>query len=82
MAAHVRYRRTAKGLAAARRYRAGKGRRVTKRNNQRRIFAGGTFMGRADAALVPAIHAHIKERVSAFKQRQSNREKAQGASPS
>jgi hypothetical protein len=55
--------------------------RTAKREaNRNRIFVGEAYYGRAATdEQARQINAHIKERVSAFKQGQSNREEAESA---
>jgi hypothetical protein len=78
--AQANYQRTAKGQATRRRYRlTAKGKRVTAKCNQHRVFIGATYRGRvANADTAATINQHIQERVREFKQRFAHGEKAEG----
>ena len=71
--AQSRYRRSAKGKAAQKRYRsAGHGQRVNVESNARRILFGKRYFGNAKTReLAAAIHTHIKERIRAFTRQQT-----------
>lgn len=66
-----RYEQTAKGKAAHQRYgRTAAGKRVAQRTRAKRIQIGTYYVGMAQSAdQAQQINAHIKERLSAFKQR-------------
>lgn len=90
----ARYRQTAKGMAARDRYNRGparraalaryrasvKGRQRTAGVNARRIFAGSTYLGKAQSVTqAKAITAYARERLNEFVTRQQARAQAQGA---
>jgi hypothetical protein len=82
-AAQRRYEQTEKGRHTKKKYtQTERWQARNRRLNAGRIYVGQQYYGRAAPAIANRVNARIKERVSAFKQRQSNREKAQGASPS
>lgn len=69
-AAKLRYERSAKGKAVKRRYGATpKGARANQRRNAKKIRIGQRYVGYVrDEGLAQQINAHVKERLSAFKQ--------------
>lgn len=67
-AALARYNQSESRRACNARYRSSStGQRTTRAHNDRRIFVGRSYHGRAaDTQTADAINAHIKERLSAF----------------
>ena len=77
--AQARYIKSSKGRIVEARYVASaKGRAKLARARKRRIFVGRVYRGRVSSIdLARQINDHIKERVIAFKQRQSDRKETE-----
>lgn len=70
--AQARYRRTAKGVAAQKRYIATElGRQLRARDNARRIYVGIRYHSRTNAEKAKVIRQHIREKLRAFTRQQT-----------